>query len=126
VRSDAQPCDEVAEALPCLLDGTQRADRSVVRHVGSCLRCQAEMAKYRGMLRLLEQLRAQHPPLPPGALGSVLAAIEERAGQEVARSALLGRRAALVSAGALAAMGTAAAVALVAARGRSARAARLS
>ena len=80
------------------------------------------MAKYRGTLRLLEQLRAQHPQLPPGALGSVLAAIDERAGQEVARSARRGRRAALVGAGALAAMGTAATVALVAARSRSARA----
>jgi hypothetical protein len=84
------------------------------------------MAEYRTMLRLLEQLRAQQPPLPPGALGTILAAIEERAGREVARSALRGRRAALVGAGALAAMGTAAAVALVAGRGRSARAARLS
>ena len=64
-------CDEVAEALPRLLEGPNRADRHVVRHVESCLRCQAELARYRRMLRLLGQLRAQHPPLPPGALGSV-------------------------------------------------------
>ncbi|HUO48164.1 MAG TPA: hypothetical protein VMU09_04950 [Acidimicrobiales bacterium] len=55
------------------------ADRHAVRHVQTCLRCQAELARYRRMQRLLGHLRAEHPPLPPGAVGSALAAIEERA-----------------------------------------------
>jgi hypothetical protein len=120
-------CDQAAQALPRLLDRTRRADRQVVRHVDTCLRCQAEMAKYRGMRRLLEQVRAQHPQLPPGAVGSVLAAIEEWAGQEVARPAAGGRRVVLVGGVAVVAMGaTAATVVLAVGRGRSARAARAS
>jgi len=116
----------VAKALPRVLDGTRRADRPVVRHVETCLRCQAEMAKYRRMLRLLEQLRAQHPPMPPGVLGSFLATLEERAGQEAVRSALDGRRVVLVGGVAVVAVGTAATVVLAVGRGRSARSARAS
>jgi len=106
-------CDAVAEALPRLLEGSGRAERQLVRHVETCLRCQAELARYRRMQRLLGRLRAQHPPLPPNALGSVLAAAEERAGQEAVRAALRGRRLVL------------AAAALLASRGRAARAARV-
>ena len=120
-------CDEVAKALPRMLDGARRGDRPVVRHVETCLRCQAEMAKYRGMLRLLEQLRAQHPPMPAGAPGSVLAALGDRAGQDVVGTGLAGRRVALVGGAAVVAMGaTAATVALAVGRGRSARSARAS
>ena len=116
-------CEAVAEALPRLLDGSVRADRQLVRHVQTCLRCQAELARYRRLLRLLGQMRDQHPALPPGALGSALAAVEDRAGQELVRSALRGRRLALVGAGALAAGAAVAAAALLAGRGRSTRAA---
>jgi len=104
-----------------VLDGTRRADRPVVRHVETCLRCQAEMAKYRGMLRLLGQLRDQRPPLPAGAPGSVLAALEDESWRDGVGSALAGRRV-LVGGAAVVAMGaTAATVALAIGRGRSAR-----
>ena len=119
-------CEAVADALPRLLEGPGRADRQVVRHVQACLRCQAELARYRRMQRLLGQLRAQHPPLPAGALGAALAAIEERAAQEAVRATLRGRRIAVAGAGALVAGATVAVAALLVGRRRSARAARAS
>jgi predicted anti-sigma-YlaC factor YlaD len=91
-RVDGVDCAAVATALPRLVDGPTRADRAVVRHVGQCLRCQAELAKYRRMLRLLHQLRDQRPPLPAGALESLLSGLEARAGARAARSSLGGRR----------------------------------
>jgi hypothetical protein len=126
VPCDPVRCDEVAKALPRLLDTARRADRPMTRHVETCLRCQAEWAKYRGMLRLLEQLRGQHPPLPDGVLSSVLAALDQRTGQEVVGSALAGRRVLVGGAAVVAVGATAATVALAVGRGRSARSARAS
>lgn len=115
-------CDDVATALPGVLDRSSRADRRVVRHVETCLRCQAELARYRRLLRLLHQLRDQRPPLPPGAVGDVLAALDERAGKELVRSAMAGRRFAVVGGVAAVAVATAVAtVAVVAGRTRAAR-----
>ena len=92
MRAEPVSCGTVAAALPRILDGTRRTDRAVARHVETCLRCQAELARYRRMLRLLHQLRDQRPDLPPGALRSVLAELETRAGQQAVRSVLGGRR----------------------------------
>ncbi len=125
MRSEPVTCAGVADAMPRILDGTRRTDRAVVRHVETCLRCQAELARYRRMLRLLHQLRDQRPELAPGALGSVLAGIEVRAGQRAVRSIMGGRRgiaAGLAVAGALCAVGAGALAAhLVRGRERTAR-----
>jgi anti-sigma factor RsiW len=96
VRSDPMRCDRVADALPAVLDGSSPVERRVVAHVETCLRCQAELARYRRMLRLLHQLRAQRPTPPAGAVSGVLAALEERAGKGLVRSTLTGRRVAVV------------------------------
>jgi hypothetical protein len=114
----------VAEALPRLLEEPGRGERQVRRHVQTCLRCQAELARYRRMQRMLGQLRSERPPLPPGAVRSALAAIEERAALEAVRAAHRARRLAAAGAGALVAGATVAAV--VVGRTRSARAARAS
>ena len=53
----AVTCESVAELLPAIIDGNERADRRVRRHVESCLRCQAELVQYRKLLRALHQLR---------------------------------------------------------------------
>src|SRR5208283_4245360 len=53
-------------------DGVSPADEAVVRHVGSCLRCQCELARYRKLLRLLNQLRSYRVEPPPGAVTDVL------------------------------------------------------
>jgi hypothetical protein len=94
-------CTEVARVLPSILDGGFAAEEVVVEHVAECLRCQSELAKYRKLLRLLNQLRATRIEPPPGAVAEVLNALEQAAQRRVIRSVLAGRR--LVYAGAVAA-----------------------
>ena len=88
-------CAEVALVLPSILDGVSSADEVVVRHVGSCLRCQSELARYRKLLRLLDQLRSYRVEPPPGAVADVLGALEAAAQRRVVRSVLTGRAARL-------------------------------
>jgi hypothetical protein len=114
--SDEVSCTAVAAALPSILDGGSVAGEAVVDHVGQCLRCQAELAKYRKLLWLLNQLRAARIEPPPGAVADVLDALEEAAQRHVIRSALTGRR--LVLAGALAVPAAAIVAVTVARRGR--------
>ena len=115
-------CAEVAARLPALVDGPvsgRRLDRRVGRHVEQCLRCQAEVAGYRRLLRTLHDLRTDVLDPPPGAVAQVLAALAE-AGERRARRALVtGRRVGYGTALVLA-VAAAAAGALVAGR-RSAR-----
>jgi len=104
-------CAEVALALPSILDGASSADEVVVQHVGACLRCQSELARYRKLLRLLNQLRSYRVEPPPGAVTDVLSAFEAAAQERVIRSVLSGRR--LVYAGAFAAPAAIVAVTVV-------------
>ena len=112
-------CAEVARALPSILDGESAAADTLVEHVGSCLCCQSELARYRKLLRLLNQLRAHRVEPPPGAVADVLDALdalEEAAQRRVILSALTGRR--LAYAGAFAAPAAALLAVSVARRGR--------
>jgi anti-sigma factor RsiW len=91
-RSERVSCAEIALVLPSILDGGSCADEVVVAHVGACLRCQAELARYRKLLRLLNQLRTYRVEPPAGAVAEVLGALEEAAQRRVIRSVLTGRR----------------------------------
>jgi anti-sigma factor RsiW len=117
-------CDDVALLLPEAVDGDAPVALPVQRHVESCLRCQAELARYRRMLRGLQLLRTQYLEPVPGVLSQTLAAIGEASEQRAIRSLLSGRRMAYVGAvgGALAAATatTAAAVLLARAKRRAA------
>lgn len=109
-------CDEVAALLPELVDSDDR-HLGVERHVESCLRCQAELARYRRLLRTLHQLRTQYLEPAPGALAGTLAALEAAAERSVVRSLLSGRRLAYVGIGGTA-VATAATAAVLIARSR--------
>src|SRR6478672_9299776 len=50
-------CDELRPELAGVVDGTAHLDRSERRHVEHCLRCQAEVAQYRKLLRAMHNLR---------------------------------------------------------------------
>jgi hypothetical protein len=104
----------VAEVLPGIVDGARAADRSVARHVDSCLRCQAELVQYRKLLRALRQLRTEVLEPAPGLLTDVLASLEEAGERSAVRSLIRGRRAAYVGgiAAATAAAGAAGAIVL--------------
>jgi len=107
-------CRDVSDLLPAILDGEARSDLRVTGHVEGCIACQAELARYRRVVRLLHQLRAYRIDPPDGTVGDVIAALEQVAERRMVRFALRGRR--LAYAGALLAAPTAAALGLSVAR----------
>lgn len=116
------PCEEIRPALAGVVDGSHRLDRADRRHVETCLRCQAELARYRRLLRVMATLRAQVSPPPPGLVGDILASLESAGERGAVRATLTGRRAAYLGgiAAATAAAGAGAAIVLVS-RGRRGR-----
>lgn len=114
-------CDSVAGVLAGVVDGSAQLDRSDQRHVEHCLRCQAELARHRRLLRVARSLRTDVWTPPPGLLGEVLAHLEAAGDRAAVRGALSGRRVVYVGGIAAAtAAGAGAAVVLVV-RGRRAR-----
>ena len=106
-------CEDVSELLAGAVDGTTVLDGRTSRHVGSCLRCQAELAHYRRLLRTLHQLR-EEPVAVPADLFNLVSARLDASG----RPAPWGRRVAYAGALAATAAGAAGAIALVASRNR--------
>ena len=96
-------CEEVASALPGIVDGVERADRRVEEHVETCLRCQAELVHYRKLLRALRQLRTEYLEPAPGVLTGILAHLEATGERGAIRSLVTGRRAAYIGGVAVAA-----------------------
>lgn len=110
-------CDQVADALPGIVDGLEVADIEVQRHVGACIRCQAELVQYRKLLRTLHQLRTELLEPAPGLLPDVLAAIGAAGERRAIHHLLNGRRVAYVG-GIAAATAAGAAGAILATRAR--------
>ena len=112
-------CDHVADRLPQIVDGGERAAPEIQAHVVSCLRCQAELVQYRKLLKALRQLRTDILEPAPGTLTAILANLEAVGERGAMRSLLAGRRAAYLGglAAATAAAGAAGAIVL-ASRGR--------
>ena len=111
--------EDVADLLPGIVDGTVTVDDATLAFIESDLRCQAELARYRKLLRTLEQLRTRYFEPSPGLLAATLTALAEEGERRVVHSMITGRR--LAYAGA--ALGTAvaagaAATAVVLARSR--------
>jgi anti-sigma factor RsiW len=109
------------------VDGTTVLDGRASRHVGSCLRCQAELAQYRRLLRTLRQLRDEPVLVPPDLPALVYARLDTWSGRTGAGrpgGVLAGpwtRRVAYAGALAATAAGAAGAIALVATRSRRVR-----
>jgi hypothetical protein len=118
-RGGPEPtCAEVAAALPLILDGASEAPPATIAHVQTCLACQAELARYRKVVRLLHQLRTTEVVPPPGFAAEVLSSLEAAASREVVRSLLTGRRVAYAGAVGGAALAAAGLVMLARARTR--------
>jgi hypothetical protein len=110
----------VASALPAIVDGGEVADLEIRRHVETCLRCQAELAQYRKVLRALHQLRTEVLEPAPGLLPDILANLQGVGERRAMRHLLTGRRAAYVGGIAAAATaGAAGAIVLATRRHRS-------
>jgi hypothetical protein len=87
--------DDVADLLPQLVDGPDGIDADVIEFVASDLRSQAELARYRRLVRSLGQLRSHRLEPAPGLLAQTLAAVEVADGRV---RVITGRRIATVSA----------------------------
>jgi anti-sigma factor RsiW len=111
-------CEDVARLLPETVDGNNPVDLSVQSHIEACLRCQAELARYRRMLRALQQLRTRYLEPSPTLLAQTLASLEEVGERQAMRSLLSGRRLAYAGAIGGAAAAAAATTAVLMARSR--------
>jgi anti-sigma factor RsiW len=116
-------CDEVTALLPGMVDGDLDVDDDAVRHIETCLRCQAELARYRRLLRTLALLRSRYAEPTPGLLGETLAALTDAAEESARRTLLSGRRLAYAGAigGTAVAAGATAALLIARSRKRSVR-----
>ena len=68
-RREVGPCSVTTspELLPEAVEDGAAVELSVQRHIESCLRCQAELARYRKMLRGLQLLRTRYLEPAPGS-----------------------------------------------------------
>src|SRR5690606_9519834 len=89
-------CDQVADRLSDVAEGTTLLDGPARDHVEQCLRCQAELVQYRKLFRALRAMRTEVLEPAPGLLPELLAGREEAAERRALRSLLRGRRAAYV------------------------------
>ena len=64
-------CDAVSEELPLVVDGSRRPSDAMAEHLRMCLACQAELAGYRRLLRVLRSMRGRRRYfyLPPELVG---------------------------------------------------------
>ena len=112
-------CEALADVLPGVVDGTATLERTDRRHVERCLRCQAELAQYRKLLRAMHGLRSVTATEPSGLVTDVIAHLEAAGERRAVRAALTGRKVAYLGgiAAAATAAGAGAAIVLVT-RGR--------
>ncbi len=114
-------CDGLATDLAGAADGSLKLDRGDRRHVDHCLRCQAELVRYKRLLRVTRSLRAEALVPPESLLGDVLAHLESAGDRAALRGAMHGRRAAYLGGIAAATAAGAGAALVLVARGRRAR-----
>jgi len=72
-------CDEAVEAVASLATDEQATDVVQAGHVAACLRCQAEVARDRRLVRELRELRAHRLSPDATLLSSVLGAVDHEA-----------------------------------------------
>ncbi|HET9077551.1 MAG TPA: hypothetical protein VFN68_11520 [Acidimicrobiales bacterium] len=103
-------CREAVDAVAQMAAGEPDVDPHSRAHVGSCLRCQAELAAFRRVLRLMRSMRTDAVPVPAGSLAELLQALGESAdgeglasptGSRAVRAACLGGITAAGAAGVL-------------------------
>lgn len=106
-------CEQLADDLAGMADGSVTLDRRRQRHVGSCLRCQADLVQHRRILRALRTMRTELLEPAPGLLADILTALEAGHGGQAARMAVANRRRVVYLSGIAAATAAGAAGAIV-------------
>lgn len=84
-------CEDVADVLPGVIDASASLSAQQQAHIDACLRCQAELARYRRLVRVLHSLCGELTEPSPGLLAATLDDLEA---EEGGRYSLLARRAA--------------------------------
>ena len=95
MTSTAVPCDRLAELMPDLLDDPGLLSSADSAHIAQCLQCQAEMARFRRLRRVLASLRLQQVPADPGLVDDLLEGLDSAA-ERRERQRIAGRRAASI------------------------------
>ena len=85
-------CEEVADKLALVVDNSGSASRTLLAHLDECLSCQAELSRYRRLLRLLAELQNESERLPDGMLSSIVGQIARAAERRALRNLLANRR----------------------------------
>ena len=98
-------CEAVSLQLADIADGLSQLPPEAERHVEACLRCQAELAQYRKLLRALTSLRGHYLVPDERLLDEVLDALRppatvHRLHRRNRRAAYIGGIAAAATAGA--------------------------
>lgn len=106
-------CDQVTDLLAATAGDTALLDPRARAHLEGCLRCQAELAQYRKLLKALRTLRTEVLTPAPGLVSDILVSIEEAGERHAVRSVVRGRKAAYVGGLAVASMAAAGGAAIV-------------
>jgi hypothetical protein len=106
-------CDQLTDLLAATAGDTALLDVRAQEHLGHCLRCQAELAQYRKLLKALRTLRTEVLTPAPGLVSDIFATIEAAGERQAMRSAIRGRRAAYVGGIAVASVAAAGGAAIV-------------
>jgi len=61
-------CEAVSDELPLVVDGSRCPSEAMAEHLRTCLACQAELAGYRRLLRVLRSMRGDPVFMPPPEL----------------------------------------------------------
>lgn len=96
-KSDSQldqssACSSLAIKLPGVIDGGVQLSDAERRHVDTCLFCQAELVRYRRLLRALHELRTTFVQPAPGLLADILDHLGERGERRAVQSLITGKR----------------------------------
>ena len=103
-------CEDLAGMVSASPQGVTIDDLRGRRHVESCLHCQAELVRYRKLLRTLRTLRADVFDPGPGFVADVLASLEDAGERHLLRSLLSGHKVAYMGGLAMATAGAAGAL----------------
>lgn len=114
-------CEDLADDLAAMADGSVLLGRSERRHVEQCLRCQAELVQYRRVLRAMRAMRTEVLEPAPGLLADVLANLEAAGERRAIRSMIHGHKAAYLGGLAAATAAGAAGAIVFASRARKVR-----
>jgi len=93
--STVPPCDRLAEVIPDLVDEPDLLSLADLDHVSECLRCQAEMARFRRLHRVLSGLRSRPVEADPALVEEILDRLDSAA-QRRERHKVASRRAASI------------------------------